>query len=280
MRALVAVVVGVMLVWAQPVRADEPSADEQKAAELYQQGKTHFDLAEYDKAIEAFKESYKLSKLPILLYNIAQAYRQMGDCENALTFYKNYLRNDPDADNRAKVEQRIAEMDTCVKDPNHKKPVPDVKPDVAPPDVKQPDVKQPDVKPDVKQPEVKPPVEEPHGARGGGKKIAGYVTGGVGAVLIGMGVYYTGVAKDKQDQVEKGCTPGCDWANEPELRAADSDGKAAQRNSIILYSVGGAALVGGAVLYFWGAHDAKASDTHVSVAPGDGGGMLVVDGVF
>jgi tetratricopeptide (TPR) repeat protein len=94
----------------------EPAEDnDQKARELHAEGTRHYDLAEYDLAIEAFKQAYLLVERPSTLFNIAQAYRRKGDCERAAFFYRNYLRLKPDAADREKTEVRIAEMDACAK---------------------------------------------------------------------------------------------------------------------------------------------------------------------
>src|SRR5215471_6877228 len=86
-----------------------------EAKQLTEQGLAHYNVGEYDKAVDEFKRAYLLSKTPALLFNIAQAQRLKGDCKEALQSYKAYLRADPSA-NRAKIEARIAEMEKCVKE--------------------------------------------------------------------------------------------------------------------------------------------------------------------
>ena len=88
---------------ATPARAD----DAQKARDLFTQGNTYFDLGQFDKAIDAWQNGYQLKNDPGFLYNIAQAYRTMGDAQKAIFFYKRYLSNSPKARNRAEVEQKI-----------------------------------------------------------------------------------------------------------------------------------------------------------------------------
>ena len=94
----------VLVVWGAPTaRAD----DAQKARELFTQGNTYFDIGQFDKAIDAWQSGYQLKNDPGFLYNIAQAYRTMGDAQKAVFFYKRYLSNSPKARNRAEVEQKI-----------------------------------------------------------------------------------------------------------------------------------------------------------------------------
>ena len=98
MVAMVLVVFG-----ATTARAD----DAQKARELFTQGNTYFDIGQFEKAIDAWQNGYQLKNDPGFLYNIAQAYRTMGEAQKAIFFYKRYLSNSPKARNRAEVEQKI-----------------------------------------------------------------------------------------------------------------------------------------------------------------------------
>ncbi len=70
-------------------------AQPKTASEWFNVGDNHYNLGEFDKAIEAFRKAFELEKddalKPIYLYNIAQAYRQAGDCDNAVFFYKRFL---------------------------------------------------------------------------------------------------------------------------------------------------------------------------------------------
>jgi hypothetical protein len=71
-------------------RAHDPSAKE-RARELFASGEKHYNLGEFAEAANDFEAAY--SELPnyILLYNVAQAYRQAGDRQRALDNYQRYL---------------------------------------------------------------------------------------------------------------------------------------------------------------------------------------------
>jgi hypothetical protein len=84
-------------------RADDPG----KAKEAFQRGTTLYDVGQFEKAIEAWQDGYKEKADPAFLYNIAQAYRQLGDASKAIFFYKGYLRNSPKARNRQEVEEKV-----------------------------------------------------------------------------------------------------------------------------------------------------------------------------
>src|SRR5258708_2982105 len=126
-----ALILACALVVAAPARG-EPDDREQEARTLYSEGVTHYDLAEYAVAIEKFKAAYALSRAPRLLFDIAQAYRLQGagNCRNAAQFYRNYLRLQPEAENRAAVERWLHELEPCEQ---QEQPAPVVPPPTPPP---------------------------------------------------------------------------------------------------------------------------------------------------
>jgi hypothetical protein len=86
----------ILLLMVVGAAVSRPAAAEPKtAAEWFNVGDNNYNLGNFEKAIEAFRKAYELEKddalKPIYLYNIAQAYRQAGDCENAVFFYKRFL---------------------------------------------------------------------------------------------------------------------------------------------------------------------------------------------
>jgi tetratricopeptide (TPR) repeat protein len=107
MRLLVAAVV---LVLAGPAGADNKDA----ARAAYQEATREYDLNEFDKALEAFKRAYRNYEEPAFLFNIAQCERQLGKKDEAIKFYRSYLRKMPDAPNRAEVERLIAGLEASI----------------------------------------------------------------------------------------------------------------------------------------------------------------------
>ena len=107
------------LAWAEPKTADD----------WYKEGSNQYNLGNFDKAVEAFKQGFALepddSKKPTYLYNVAQSYRLANDCKNALFFYKRYLSlkaTDPSKPVppkiRKEIEDRIPELESCVQQQN------------------------------------------------------------------------------------------------------------------------------------------------------------------
>ncbi|MEO6775888.1 MAG: tetratricopeptide repeat protein [Kofleriaceae bacterium] len=101
-------------------------AEPKTADDWYSEGETQYNLGNFDKAADAFKQGYALesvdNKKPAYLYNVAQAYRQARKCKDASFFYKRYLSlRDQDAakplnpDKRKEIQGWITELDQCDK---------------------------------------------------------------------------------------------------------------------------------------------------------------------
>src|SRR5437016_9022712 len=89
-------------------RADGETAEQKAAARrAYDLGTKAYNLGDFPTAIAHYKDAYNNVAEPAFLYNIAQAYRLANDLPQALFFYKSYVRNLPDAGNRAEVDARI-----------------------------------------------------------------------------------------------------------------------------------------------------------------------------
>jgi tetratricopeptide (TPR) repeat protein len=97
-------------------RAQSDAEKKQKAKEHYEIGTRFFDVGKYGDAVKEYEEAYLLTGDPKLLYNIGQAYRLWDHSEEALRVYKNYLRQRPDAENRADVEKKIADLERLIED--------------------------------------------------------------------------------------------------------------------------------------------------------------------
>src|SRR5262245_32861910 len=111
---LVLALVPVVLAPPRAAYADDADPDlerKRRAYALMQEGKSRFDLGKFDEAIDLFRNAYEVHPYPEALYSIAQRYRMKKDYERAVFFYKSYLRNAPNAPNRATVEARITDLE-------------------------------------------------------------------------------------------------------------------------------------------------------------------------
>ncbi|OJH37529.1 hypothetical protein BON30_29115 [Cystobacter ferrugineus] len=101
-------------------QSGEARAQAQSRAKFLE-GNAAYEQAQFQKALDAYVEAYRLLPLPGFLFNIAQCYRQLGQPEQAATFYRRYLAQSkqPPA-NAPLVRELIAEMDASVGKPRQK----------------------------------------------------------------------------------------------------------------------------------------------------------------
>ena len=90
---------------------DATTAENQALAqERYDAGKRAYDIGAFDEAITEWKKAYQFFGAPDFLFNIAQAYRQKRDYDEAVFFFNAYLRASPTAPNHAEVTALRDEM--------------------------------------------------------------------------------------------------------------------------------------------------------------------------
>tara|TARA_R110002096_G_scaffold299503_6_gene494250 strand:- start:176915 stop:178306 length:1392 start_codon:yes stop_codon:yes gene_type:complete len=92
-----------------PAEPTGPSPEDMlKAKEAFMKGRELFDAKDYENAVDQFKESYKLSKNPVLLYNIAFTHDEIGDAQLATLYYEKFLRDtDKGVANRDLAQKRL-----------------------------------------------------------------------------------------------------------------------------------------------------------------------------
>lgn len=113
---VVAVMFAIMAVLAPTAHAQHDShqtADDEIAKGLYFAGKAAFEAGRYQEAYNRFFESYEHSQRPALLYNLAVSLDRLRRDDEALSNYKGYLQEVPDAENRDEVENRIKALEAA-----------------------------------------------------------------------------------------------------------------------------------------------------------------------
>ena len=257
---------------ARPAEASEQEKIDQ-AKKRYDQGITHYNLGEFDAAIEQFKAAYALTSEPGLLFNIAQAYRLKEDYKQALYFYKTYLRIVPDAGNRADVERWIGELERLQQEQTkikNSKPQDAIPAQGSPPgDGRQPveppppdDAKQvKDTPDDTSLPPIDSPAPPAAPARGRGWKIAGLGTAGGGVLLLGLGAWMGATAADDWDAINRYTEA---W--NADYQARWDEAERYDTLSTVAYIGGAAAVVAGGVFYYLGMREASEARAEVGVA--------------
>jgi hypothetical protein len=130
----------------------------------FEEGTKAYNLGEFGKAAQEYKAAYQAKPDPVLLYNIAQAFRLNNDAQQALFFYRSFLRNVPNTPNRKEVEDRISKLEAQLalqRSNVNTAPNNTVAPGSVPPptDVTQPEAKPVEAKPVEAKPVEAKPVE-------------------------------------------------------------------------------------------------------------------------
>jgi len=90
-------------------RADDTA---QRAAKRhYDRGEKLFALGKFDEALDEYQKAFDAKPLPGFLFNIGQCYRNLGDYDQAIFSFKKYLKLQPDAPNKEKVDKLIEELE-------------------------------------------------------------------------------------------------------------------------------------------------------------------------
>lgn len=116
MKSIVALLACVLLSLAVvPSRADAqaatPTAEQRtRAREAYTRGQQLFDAGQFEQAQAAFEEAYSQVPNPVVLLGVASAQERRGLRAEARATLERYLRESPNARDRASIEQRIAAL--------------------------------------------------------------------------------------------------------------------------------------------------------------------------
>ncbi len=92
-----------------PAEAEDPNVV--KARELFTRAQGLYKQARYVEAIEKFEEAYAVRPHPVIYFNIAKCYEQLGETAKALRNYRDYLRLLPDAKDKDTVTDAIANLE-------------------------------------------------------------------------------------------------------------------------------------------------------------------------
>ena len=221
----------IVLVLAQRALAD-PSPD---AAQLSRDGQAAMEQAHYDDAIEAWQRSYDLSHAPLLLYDLAQAYRvraRPGDCARARTLYQSFVPLVEPSPERLYAEGYIAQLAACASPPSS---------------------------------------ASTHDQSIRNHQIAVVAIGAGGIALFATGIYFGHHASILGDEVTSDCASNCDWANESPKDAA---GRRDSTLGWTFDTLGVVALAGSAALYWFGVHDAELQVAPVATRSHESGAVL------
>lgn len=103
MRALLALILCSQLAYAS-------SFEDELARAHFLSGQSYFDEARYADALHEFHEAYTISRRPGFQYNIGVCEEKLGHTDAAIAAFERYLREAPNAPDRATVEARLSEL--------------------------------------------------------------------------------------------------------------------------------------------------------------------------
>ena len=106
---LLVALVAVLLASGGPASAADPRLDAARAHS--QEGDAYYKLEKYANAIAEYEQAYLAKPDPSFLYNIAQCHRLMGNGPEAIKFYRRFLKDAPNAPNRAVAEKHIRDLE-------------------------------------------------------------------------------------------------------------------------------------------------------------------------
>jgi tetratricopeptide (TPR) repeat protein len=130
-----------LLAGGRPAEAADPKLDAARAHS--QEGDAYYKLEKYANAISEYEQAYLAKPDPSFLYNIAQCHRLAGNGAEAIHFYRRYLKDAPNAPNRAVAEKHIRDLEDLASHgtappPAAPVPVPAAPAPVAPPPTEPP----------------------------------------------------------------------------------------------------------------------------------------------
>jgi len=109
--AFVALVACLIALVVAPRASHAEDAATKAAKRHYVKGDKLFNLGKFEQALEEFEAAYQAKPIPKLLFNIAQAHRNLDHYQQAIFSYRKYLSLVPDADNREAVLDLIDELE-------------------------------------------------------------------------------------------------------------------------------------------------------------------------
>ena len=107
---MAALIGGTVLLDATPARADNAA----EARKAFKAGRTAFKAGNYAVAATELGRAYKLKPHPALLRYLGQTYYKMNKARKAISYFKRYLKDSPQAPDRAKIQAKVRELEMVV----------------------------------------------------------------------------------------------------------------------------------------------------------------------
>lgn len=239
MKIATVIVVTLMLAIV-PIAAhgDDASGIPTKARTLADRGRAFHDAGDYNNAIAAFTQAYVIAPSPALLFNLAQAYRLQGNCDDAALMYRRFLATNPEPEQRALAEAHLASVERCLHKIALHIPVetPSGRLVAAPPS----------------EPLVSLRAAPVVSHRAQIEKDIGVGLAISGGASLAVAAYYAVQAHDAANDVAAAYARGGKWQ---QIAPIDERGQSAATRAKLFGAGGAVGLAGGIVTYLLGRHD-------------------------
>jgi tetratricopeptide (TPR) repeat protein len=236
----------------------------ERAKELFKKGEVHFSLGEFKKSLGLYREAYRVKPLAGFLFNIGQCYRNLGDCEKAIFYYKQYLSRMPEAPNAKDVETLIG---VCVRSEARKTEAQRRKAEEA-----RKKAEEERLAAELEREQAEKAAEAGQGK--GLKKIWFWSAAGLSGAMLLTGTITGVMALSKNKEYKDS---GTSVADRQDLM---DSGKTLANVSTATFVIGGVAAAGTAVLYFFTDWSSEEKPAEVSAGLLPGGGSIVLKGRF
>jgi len=206
-----------------------------KARALAERGRALHDAGDYASAIVAFTQAYAMAPSPALLFNLAQAYRLQGDCDDAALMYRRFLATGPSPDRTALAEAHLVNVERCIHKLSLHIPDETARGIALPP----------------------PPIdgsvtsEMPRSRTAAIEKDVGIGLMGGGTFALGLAVYYAVQSHNASTEVADAYAHG---ARGSDIAPIDQRGRTASRNAAISGGAAAVGVAGGLAMYLIGRH--------------------------
>ena len=84
---------------------------ERRVIELIDEGEEAYDSGNFEQATSRFHEVYEFFPHPNISYQLGLCYERLGNQEMAIQYYQRFLEQNPDAEERGRIERTIANLE-------------------------------------------------------------------------------------------------------------------------------------------------------------------------
>lgn len=233
------IVILLLSILAPTAQADDSAMPaDANALAHYTQGNRLYRLRKFDDAIAEYQAGAMIESASVFDYNLGQCYRQLGKYTEAIWHYERFLRNGPpDKERRALVTGFLSQMRAELERKAMTQPPTDISPDPTPPAAQF-------------GPASLPPAERHRGMPLQRKLAIG--VGAAGVAVMGIGVGLGLRARSFKDDAAAVC-PMNPCARSDEANELIDRGQTNALNANVAFGIGGAAILGAAVLWITGA---------------------------